>query len=77
MYHKEEDLTKRMKVPECKKGKYIPIKPLDLIKVDVLRKFLKQLKEYNDVMCGMKGISFTAARNDPYFSIYKGVNREQ
>ena len=72
MYWKEEEMEQRMQVPECKKGKYLTIKPLDLIKVKVFQKFLKELEEEVSIRCGTKGISFTAKRYDHYW-----WNREQ
>ncbi|KKN04398.1 hypothetical protein LCGC14_1097810 [marine sediment metagenome] len=53
-------------------SKHIPIKPLDLVKVNVLRKFLKELEDEVSIRCGTKEISFTADRDDPYW-----WNREQ
>ncbi|KKK95234.1 hypothetical protein LCGC14_2674830 [marine sediment metagenome] len=72
MYWKEEEMEQRMKVPECKKGKYLTIKPLDLVKVNVLRKFLKELEDEVSIRCGTKEISFTTDKDDPYW-----WNREQ
>jgi hypothetical protein len=52
------------------KDKYITADPTTLIKVKVLRKFLRQLEEHNDVMCGMKERDFVVSNNDPYFLMY-------
>ncbi len=54
-----------------RKGKYITMEPAILIKVKVLEKFLRQLEEHNDTMCGMKGRDFTVPKDDPYFRIYE------
>ena len=54
-------------------SKHIPIKPLDLVKVNVLRKFLKELEDEVSIRCGgTKETVFTADKDDPYW-----WNREQ
>ncbi|HEC64859.1 MAG TPA: hypothetical protein ENI23_06190 [bacterium] len=58
MHYKE-----KIKVPECKEGECIPIRPLTLKKLEVMNKFMKQLRDEVDDRCGMNEAKFNDKQN--------------
>ncbi|HEC64860.1 MAG TPA: hypothetical protein ENI23_06195 [bacterium] len=56
------------------KDKYITVNPKALIKMRKTEKFLRELAEDIDAICGMEETDFTVPENDAYFLIYISAN---